>query len=82
MQTYRVDVYSECAFDKLSQCRVTMCYAISDDGKPFQYHTVCHSYHDGYKSCQKCILCLSLYIDKYGIPKERQVITPDMYPKK
>lgn len=82
METHKIDVYAECAFDKVSHCRITMSYALEGNKPPFQYNVICSSYKDGRLCCQKCIAFFACYIDKYGIPKERQVITPDMYPKK
>lgn len=78
MEKYSVNVYSECPFDKVSQRRITMCYVIPGDNIPLQYHTLCHSYHDGYPACQKCIAFFSSYIHKHGLPEERQVITPKL----
>lgn len=78
MQKHTVDIYSECPFDKVSQRRVTLSYAMLDNNQPFQIAAVCHSYHDGYTTCQKCIAFFSLYVDKYGVPKERQAVTPEL----
>lgn len=78
METHNVNVYSECPFDKLSQCRVTLRYVTFDDKDPFQLGAVCHSYHDGYSTCQKCILFFSFYVHRNGIPKEGEVVTPQI----
>lgn len=78
MEKHKVDIYSECPFDNLSLCRVTLYYALFENEPPFQFHYACHSYHDGVRTCQKCVAFFSRYIDKYGIPEDRQVIVPEI----
>lgn len=78
MEKHRVNVYSECPYDKVSQCRITLHYATFENEPPFQFHYSCQAYHDGNPTCQKCIAFFSCYIDKYGIPEERQVIIPEI----
>ena len=79
METRKIDVYAECAFDKVSHCRITMSYALEGDKPLFQYNVACSSYKDGRLCCQKCIAFFVCYIDKYGIPESQQLIDPKAF---
>lgn len=78
MEKCNIDVYSECPFDKVSMCRITLGYALFEKDPPLQYNYICHSYHSGNRICQKCIAFWATYIYKYGIPEKGQLIKPKL----
>lgn len=74
----RIPVICSCNFDKLSQYTVWLRYVKSESGDLFSYADLCPHYHDGFRICQLCHLYCCRYIEIHGVPKEHQLITPDI----